>query len=103
MARFRLAIHSAMNTASRGDPAPLTGQIACMIGASPGMTGSARGQDHLRLILRRTQTQVAPLSEVLVFQAHTKIIDGQLADEKTRQFLGRHLASFVEAVKAHRA
>lgn len=96
-------LKNAIDWASRGAPAPLTGQIACMIGASPGMTGSARGQDHLRLILRRTGTHVAPLSEVLVFQAHTKITDGALTDEKTRDFLGRQLTAFVEAVKAHRA
>jgi chromate reductase len=96
-------LKNAIDWASRGDPAPLTGQIACMIGASPGMTGSARGQDHLRLILRRTQTHVAPLSEVLVFQAHTKIVDGVLTDEKTRTFLGRHLAGFVDAVARFRA
>ena len=96
-------LKNAIDWASRGSPAPLNGQIACIFGASPGMTGSARGQDHLRLILRRTQTHVAPLSEVLVFQAHTKITDGALADEKTREFLGRHLAGFVEAVKAYRA
>ncbi len=96
-------LKNAIDWASRGDPAPLTGQIACMIGASPGMTGSARAQDHLRLILRRTQTQAAPLSEVLVFQAHTKIVDGELTDERTRQILGKHLAGFVEAVRAHRA
>ncbi len=99
-------LKNAIDWASRGGgdtPAPLTGQIACIFGASPGMTGSARAQDQLRLILRRTVTQVAPIGEILVFQAHTKIIDGQLADERTREALRKHLAGVADAVRQWRA
>lgn len=99
-------LKNAIDWASRGtreSPPPLTGQIACIFGASPGMTGSARAQDQLRLILRRTVTQVAPIGEILVFQAHTKIIDGQLADERTREALRKHLAGFADAVRQWRA
>ncbi len=92
-------LKNAIDWASRGSPAPLTGQIACIVGASPGMTGSARAQDQLRLILRRTLTRVAPIGEVLVFQAHTKIIDGVLTDEKTTTFFGAHLNAFVDEVR----
>ncbi|MCE3291033.1 MAG: reductase [Caulobacter sp.] len=74
-----------------------------MVGASPGMTGSARAQDQLRLILRRTLTHIAPLGEVLVFQAHTKIVDGKLTDEKTTAFLGAHLQAFVDEVRTRRS
>ncbi|MFN3857753.1 MAG: NADPH-dependent FMN reductase [Caulobacter sp.] len=99
-------LKNAIDWASRGGgdtPAPLTGQIACIFGASPGVTGSARAQDQLRLVLRRTVTTVAPIGEVLVFQAHTKITDGRLTDERTREAFRRHLAGFAEAVRAHRA
>ena len=96
-------LKNAIDWASRGDPPPLTGQIACIVGASPGMTGSARAQDQLRLILRRTVTRVAPLSEVLVFQAHTKIVDGRLTDERTLKAFGAHLGAFIEEVRAFRA
>jgi chromate reductase len=37
---------------------------------------------------------------VLVGQAHTKIVDGRLADEKSRQVLARHLAAFVDKLRA---
>lgn len=95
-------LKNAIDWASRGNPAPLTGQIACIVGASPGMTGSARAQDQLRLILRRTLTHVAPIGEILVFQAHTKIEDGVLKDEKTTAFLGSHLQGFVDEVRRRR-
>ena len=60
--------------------------------------GTVRAQDALRLNLRRAGADVAPLGEVLVFQAHTKIIDGALADERTREALTRHLAGYVKAL-----
>jgi chromate reductase len=92
-------LKNAVDWASRGAPAPLQGKLCCIVGASPGATGTVRAQDALRLNLRRTGADVAPLGEVLVFQAHTKIIDGQLTDEKTVAFFGRHLAAYVEALK----
>ncbi|WP_233244959.1 NADPH-dependent FMN reductase, partial [Caulobacter sp. HMWF009] len=85
----------AIDWASRGKPAPLAGKLCCVIGASPGMTGTVRAQDALRLCLRRTGADVVPLGEVLVGQAHTKIVDGVLTDQATRTYLARHLASFV--------
>jgi chromate reductase len=96
-------LKNAIDWASRGDPAPLTGQVACIVGASPGMTGSARAQDQLRLILRRTLTHVAPIGEILVFQAHTKIEDGRLKDERTTTLLGAHFQRFIDEVRARRA
>ena len=96
-------LKNAIDWASRGkpdNPSPLIGKQACIIGASPGMTGSARGQDQLRLILRKTFTELFPLGEVLVFQAHTKIADGTLNDEVTRGFLEKHLKAFSDHLKA---
>ena len=75
--------------------APLTGKRACIVGASPGATGTVRAQDQLRLVLRRAGAVVEPQGEVLVFQAHTKIADGRLADERTRELLARHLQNFL--------
>lgn len=93
-------LKNAVDWASRGKPAPLAGKLCCIVGASPGATGTVRAQDALRLNLRRAGAEVAPLGEVLVFQAHTKIADGVLVDERTRQALGRHLAAFDEALRA---
>jgi chromate reductase len=80
--------------------AALTGKTICIIGASPGMTGTVRAQDQLRLVLRRAGARSEPQGDVLVFQAHTKIIDGRLVDERTREALGRHLAGFAERLAA---
>jgi chromate reductase len=91
-------LKNAIDWASRGTPAPLAGKAVCVIGASPGMTGTVRAQDALRLCLRRAGAEVSPLGEVLVGQAHTRIIDGVLTDEKTRTVLARHLAGYIQAL-----
>lgn len=93
-------LKNAVDWASRGKPAPLAGKLCCIVGASPGATGTVRAQDALRLNLRRAGADVAPLGEVLVFQAHTRILDGTLADERSRDLLARHLAAYAEALKA---
>src|ERR1700761_312587 len=80
--------------------AALTGKTICIIGASPGITGTVRAQDQLRLILRRAGARTEPQGDVLVFQAHTKIVEGRLVDERTREALGRHLAGFAERLSA---
>lgn len=95
-------LKNAIDWASRGKPAPLEGKIACAMGASPGITGTVRAQDALRLNLKRTGCDLAPLSDILVGQAHTKFENGALVDERTRQAISRHLASFVEIARARR-
>lgn len=91
---------NAIDWASRGKPAPLARKVCCLVGASPGATGTVRAQDALRLCLRRAGAETVPLGDVLVGQAHTKIIDGVLSDETTRTYLARHLAAFVDRLRA---
>lgn len=93
-------LKNAIDWASRGKPAPLDGRIACALGASPGITGTVRAQDALRLNLKRTGADLAPLNDILVGQAHTKFENGKLIDERTRQAIARHLASFAAAIRA---
>ncbi|CAN5406809.1 NADPH-dependent FMN reductase [soil metagenome] len=93
-------LKNAIDWASRGSPSALDGKLACIIGASPGVTGTVRAQDTLRQSLRKVSAQYWPLSEMLVGQAHTKIESGVLKDEKTIAYLGRHLAAFVEHLRA---
>lgn len=94
------ALKNAIDWASRigksREVAALTGKTVCIIGASPGITGSVRAQDQLRLILRRAGARTEPQGEVLVYQVHTKIIDGRLVDERTRKALGHHLQGFAD-------
>jgi chromate reductase len=93
-------LKNAIDWASRGSPSALDGKVACLIGASPGVTGTVRGQDALRQSLRKVSATYWPLSEMLVGQAHTKIEGGTLTDDKTRAYLGRHLVAFVEHLRA---
>ena len=71
-----------------------------IIGASPGITGSARGQSQLRQAFEFTNSYCMPQPELLVFKAHEKFdADGQLSDEATAQYLSRYLAEFEQWVR----
>jgi chromate reductase len=70
---------------------------AAIIGASPGMTGSARGQSQLRQAFGFTNTPAMLQPEILVARAHEKFDgEGRLVDEPTRQFLAKFLVQFAE-------
>lgn len=96
-------LKNALDWASRGKPAPLDGKIACAIGASPGVTGTVRAQDALRLNLKRAGCDLAPLSDVLVGQAPSKFEDGVLTDERSRQGIVRHLTAFAAILRSRQA
>jgi chromate reductase len=71
-----------------------------IIGASPGMTGSARGQSQLRQAFEFTNSFCMPQPEVLVFRAHEKFdAEGRLTDEATGKFLGLYLEAFAAWVR----
>lgn len=80
--------------------APLGGKPVGIIGASPGMTGSARGQSQLRQAFEFTNSYCMPQPELLVFKAHEKFdAEGRLIDEATRTYLGRYLEAFAGWVR----
>jgi chromate reductase len=67
-----------------------------IIGASPGMTGTARSQSQLRQAFVFTNSYAMPQPEVLVGRAHEKFdAEGRLTDESTRKFLGLFIDQFV--------
>lgn len=75
--------------------AALNGKPVGLIGASPGMTGSARGQSQLRQAFEFTNSYCMPQPEVLVFRAHEKFdAAGELIDEGTAKFLRSYLEAF---------
>jgi chromate reductase len=75
----------------------LGGKPVGIIGASPGMTGSARGQSQLRQAFEFTNSYCMPQPEILVFRAHEKFDEaGRLTDEAT----GKHLRGYLEALAA---
>jgi chromate reductase len=80
--------------------APLDGKPVAILGASPGITGTARGQSQLRQAFEFTNSYCMPQPEVLVYKAHEKFdAAGRLTDEKTREFLGKFLAAFGDWVR----
>lgn len=75
--------------------APLDRKPVAILGASPGITGTARGQSQLRQAFGFTNSYCMPQPEILVYKAHEKFdAEGRLTDEKTREFLGKFLVAF---------
>jgi chromate reductase len=71
-----------------------------IIGASPGATGSARGQSQLRQAFEFTNSYAMPQPEMVVFRAHEKFDDqGQLTDEATAKYLSAYLIAFAAWVR----
>jgi chromate reductase len=80
--------------------AVLNGKPVGIIGASPGITGTARGQSQLRQAFEFTNSFCMPQPELLVFKAHEKFDgDGNLTDAATADHLGRYLAAFAAWVR----
>jgi chromate reductase len=74
----------------------LNGKPAALMGASPGMTGTARSQSQLRQSFVFTNTYAMLQPEVLVSRAHEKFdANGRLTDEPSRRFVKQFLEQFV--------
>jgi chromate reductase len=78
----------------------LDGKVAAIMGASPGMAGTARSQAQLRQAFVFTNTYALLQPEVLVARAHEKFnANGELTDQPTREFLKTFLTRFVELLE----
>jgi chromate reductase len=76
---------------------PLDKKPVGIIGASPGITGTARAQSQLRQAFQYTNSRTMPQPEVLVFRAREKFDEqGKLIHDGTRDFLGAFLEKFYE-------
>ena len=91
---------NAVDWASRPPkPTALDGKPVGIIGASPGLTGTARAQEHLRASLTNPNALVMPKPELLVFSVKKKVNEeGEIVDELTRGFVGKFLVAFGEWV-----
>lgn len=77
--------------------APLNEKPVGILGASPGITGTARGQSQLRQAFEFTNSYCMPRPEILVYQAHEKFDEnGKLTHERTLEFLGKYLEALYE-------
>ena len=80
----------------------LNGKVAALMGASPGMTGTGRGQSQLRQAFVFTNTYALLQPEVLVARAHEKFdADGRLVHQATRDFLATFLQRFADLIALH--
>ena len=80
----------------------LNGKVAALMGASPGLTGTARGQSQLRQAFVFTNTYALLQPEVLVGRAHEKFDgDGRLVHQATRDFLVTFLQRFTDLIAIH--
>ena len=74
----------------------LNGKPVALMGASPGVTGTARSQSQLRQAFVFTNSYAMPQPEVLVGRAHEKFdAEGRLTDDATRKFIALFLDQFV--------
>jgi chromate reductase, NAD(P)H dehydrogenase (quinone) len=81
-----------------GGTVPLHQKPVAVIGASPGMLGTARAQDHLKFVLFHLGARVLPAS-VVVGGARGKFDqDGRLTDPETRRRIAKLLATLAEFV-----
>jgi chromate reductase len=84
-----------------GDSA-LNGTVAAVMGASLGITGTARSQLQLRQAFVFTNTHALLQPEVLVGLAHEKFdADGRLVHQATRDVLATFLHHFTELIALH--
>jgi len=96
-------LKNALDWLSRLKDRPLKGKPTLIQSASPGAMGGARAQYHLRQVLVGIDALVMNVPEVMVAQAHTKITDGVLTDQATRDFIARQLATFATFVRKAKA
>ncbi len=77
----------------------LVGKPVAIVGAAPGIVGTARAQAELRNVLYGTLAEVFPHPEVLLGQAHERFVDGRLEDDTTRKILGQMLERYVAWIR----
>jgi chromate reductase len=91
-------LKNAIDLASRpyGDSA-WNGKPVAVMGATMGITGTARAQYHLRQVFVFLNMYALNQPEVMISATHEKFdANGKLTDEKAREMIGRQLAALVE-------
>ena len=91
-------LKNAIDWASRPARASvLSGKPAAILGASTGITGTARAQSQLREAFVFTNTPALLQPEILVYRAKEKFDEeGRLTDDKTREFVGKLLHALAD-------
>jgi chromate reductase len=90
-------LKNAIDWASRPPDQPMNGKALAIMGASPGMLGTARAQMHLRQICVFLNLLPVNKPEVLVARAHEKIdAEGKVHDETTRKLIRELLSALAD-------
>lgn len=90
---------NAVDWASRGyrdGPPVLKGMPTAVMGATPGLLGTARSQANLRISLGNTGAIVMQQPQVHLMRAKERIVDGELVDETSQKFVRGLLEAFAE-------
>jgi len=97
-------LKNAIDWASRPPDQPFAGKPAALMGASPGMHGTARAQYHLRQVCVYLNMFLVNQPEVLIAAADKKFdAEGRLTDETTRKIVAhlmQALADWTERLRA---
>lgn len=75
-----------------------SGKVAAITGTSPGVIGTAVGQQHLRQILGILGVLVMGGEAYLSFKPEPVDHDGNFLVDSTRDFLGKYMDNFVKLV-----
>ena len=90
-------LKNAIDWAGRPPNQPLDGKPIAIFGASPGVTGTIRGQAHLRQILANVNGLVLVQPVVAIGNAAQRFdADGNITDEATRAFVVSMLVKLVD-------
>lgn len=93
-------LKNALDWVSRpGFKSPMAGRPSGIMGVSTGLSGTMRGQEHLKLNLLGMAAQVFPHPGVAVSRARDKFENGRLVHEDTREFVARYLTDFAAWVR----
>lgn len=89
-------LKNAIDWASRPPTQPFDGKPIALMGASPGLFGTARAQYHLRQMFVFLNACIINRPEVMIGQAPQKFdAEGRLTDEATRKFISDLLVSLA--------
>lgn len=77
----------------------LVGKPVAIVGAAPGVVGTARAQAELRNVIFGTLAEVFPHPEILVGQAKQRLDAGKLTDETSRRLVAGFLTAYVARIR----
>jgi chromate reductase len=97
-------LKNAIDWASRPPDQPFNNKAVAIMGASPGVIGTARAQYHLRQCFVFLNSWVVNKPEVMIGSANTRFNEaGELTDEPTKKFIGELLQALVALARRVKA